>query len=100
MIIRDDKNIEINSLFPDSDWYEEGNSVVPDGTDLAAKVKKFAPYMDIIYGSDGSVVDVLPLEKPPESESPFSAKTSEERIAELEQLVADLTEIVLLGGGA
>lgn len=30
MIVRRDKSFEINSLFPNTDWYEEGNYVIDE----------------------------------------------------------------------
>ena len=67
MIIKKDKSVEMNSMFPNGDWYEEGNYVIDEtkeeNLELIQKVNKHAPYMELIIENE-VVVDVLPLERP------------------------------------
>ena len=90
MIIRQDKHYETNSLFPNSDWYEEGNYVVdetnPENADLIQKIKENAPYMDLVI-EDGEIIDIIPrpdLRPEPEPEHP-KPPSLEERLAAIEE---------------
>ena len=40
MIIRQDKTFETNSMFPNSDWYNEGNVVIDETTQKGQKMAK------------------------------------------------------------
>lgn len=64
MIIRQNKGIEQNSLYPDSNWYdnEPENIVIKDGSELAEKIKQYAPYFEL----NEDMTDITPTEKPPE----------------------------------
>ncbi len=71
MIVRKDKIIETNSLFPSTDWYNEGNYVIDEAKEenqeLIEKIKVNAPYMELVI-KDGQIVDIVPTERPePES---------------------------------
>ncbi|MFD2704620.1 DUF4376 domain-containing protein [Salibacterium lacus] len=79
MIIKSNKSFELNSTFPDSDWYNEGNYVIDEtkeeNQELIKKIKEHAPYMELVI-EDGEIVDIDPMEKPLE---PFK----ERKISEL-----------------
>ena len=53
-----------NSLYPDSNWYDNDDYyVLPDGSELATKFKSFFPYVDITT-NDGVIVGIIELERP------------------------------------
>jgi hypothetical protein len=77
MIIRTDKGYEINSEYPNENWYEnENNYIVDETTDagklLADKIKSKFPYYDLVV-SDGQLTDVTPY-------SPITATTDKPQI--------------------
>lgn len=68
MIVRKDKTYETNSMFPNTNWYdEEDNYVVDETTEdgrlLAQKIINNAPFMDLVI-ENGILVDIIPTEKP------------------------------------
>ncbi|QUH21409.1 hypothetical protein [Alkaliphilus sp. B6464] len=67
MIVLRDKTIETNSLFPSTDWYNEGNYIIDEtkeeNKELIEKIKLNAPYMELVI-EDGQIVDVIPTERP------------------------------------
>jgi len=90
MIVRSDKTYEVNSLFPDLDWYGEGNYVVDEtkaeNAALIQKIKDNAPYMDLIV-ENGEIIDIIPrpdLKPPPGQPEGVHHPTVEERLAALE----------------
>lgn len=87
MIVRKDKYAETNSLFPNIDWYNEGNHVIDEtleeNQELITKIKANAPYMDLVI-VDGKIVDIIPTERPePDlsvSESTFEELQTEQNV--------------------
>ncbi len=69
MIIRSNKTFETNSLFPNLDWYNENNYVIDEknegNKELIEKIKLHAPYMELVIDNE-KIVDILPIERPPE----------------------------------
>lgn len=67
MIMRYNKLFEQNSLFPNTDWYNEGNLVIDETTEqgkiLVQKIIENYPYYDLVI-VNGQVVDVAILPKP------------------------------------
>lgn len=63
MIIKPDKSYETNSLFPSTDWYNEGNYVIdettPEGKGLADKVMEYYPHYNLVLSENNEVVDVV-----------------------------------------
>ena len=62
MIIRQDKSFETNSLFPNSDWYDEGNLIIDETTQKGQKMAK--EYIENYPFVDFKNNKVLILEKP------------------------------------
>lgn len=67
MIIRKDKSCETNSLFPNSDWYGEGNFIIDETTEqgqqMAQTYTENYPFVD--FESEGDkVAKVLIMDKP------------------------------------
>lgn len=67
MIIRSDKSYETNSMFPNVDWYNEGNFIIDETTDegkqMAQTYIDSYPFVD--FEHDGEfVTKVIVLDKP------------------------------------
>ena len=66
MIVRRDRSFEINSLFPNTDWYEEGNYVIDEtkteNHELIEKIKRYSPFMELVI-KDDKLVDIIPNEE-------------------------------------
>lgn len=67
MIIREDKSYETNSLFPNTDWYNEGNYIIDETTELGKRMAQtyIENYPFVEFEHDGKLVTkVIVLEKP------------------------------------
>lgn len=67
MIIREDKSYETNSLFPNTDWYDEGNYIIDETTEQGKQMAQTYidnyPFVD--FEHDGEfVTKVIVLDKP------------------------------------
>lgn len=67
MIIREDKSCESNELFPNSDWYAEGNHIIDETTEqgklMAQKYIENYPFVD--FKAEGQMVtEVMVLNRP------------------------------------
>ena len=80
MIIFSNGSYEQCSEFPDSLYDEKAKYCVPDGSELASKIKS-TPYWEPVEDEMGQLADIIPIESP---------VTDEERIA---QLKSELDEI-------
>lgn len=87
--------LEISSIFPNTDWYEEGNEVIdettPEGKELLEKLLLYNPFFILIRDDDGKIVNVEddPIARKAWEEEEQQAKTSrmptnDERIEALE----------------
>ena len=105
MIILSDGNFETNSLFPNTDWYNEGNEVIDETTEegrlLAEKIMTLFPAYTIVRNAEGKIIDVVDdpvkreqLRQQEEQEAQESPPTLEERIQALEEL-----ELMRIFGG-
>jgi len=69
MIVRQNKNYETHSLYPNSDWENDGNYVIDETTDdgklLAQRVVDNSPYFDFALDANGTLIDITPTGKPP-----------------------------------
>lgn len=67
MIIREDKSYETNSLFPNIDWYNEGNYIIDETTEEGQQMAKtyIENYPFVDFEHDGEfVTKVIVLDKP------------------------------------
>jgi len=109
-IIREN-SLETNSLFPNSDWYNEGNEVIdettPEGKALVEKLLVLSPFFKLIRDSEGNIIDAeddiearqaWELEKQQRQEEWERTRppTEQERIEALENAMLTL----ILSGGA
>lgn len=90
MIIYNDKRFITNSAYPDTDWVGDADYVIPDGSELAEKIKAAYPYFELVFGDDGNIVDVEETERPPVPPEPPTN-------AELAAAIAELAEVICGG---
>lgn len=104
--------LQTNSLFPDTDWYNEGNEVIdettPEGRALVEKLLTLSPFYKLIRDSKGNIIDA---EDDPEARQAWELEkqlrqeewgrtrppTEQERIEALEYAMLDI--LFRQGGG-
>ena len=62
MVIFKDKRFITNSEHPDDDFVGNADYVVPDGSELADKIKRAYPNFDFVFDNDGNLIDVTEIE--------------------------------------
>ena len=90
MIVYKDKKFIANSEYPDTDWVGNADYVIPDGSELAEKIKAAYPYFEFVFDDDGNIVDVEETERPPVPPEPPTN-------AELAAAIAELAEVICGG---
>lgn len=64
MIIRANKGFETNTKYPNSDWYNDGNTLyvvdetTPEGKELAGKIQNAYPFYDYVTNDKGELIDI------------------------------------------
>ena len=65
MILYKNKRFISNSEYPDTDWVGDADFVIPDGSELAEKIKAAYPYFELVLNDDGSkIIDVVATSEP------------------------------------
>lgn len=108
MVIFADKGYMLDTARPNEDFTGgEALYVVEDGTALADKIRKYAPYYDFVTTKAGKLKDVTPFDPPEIEEIPVIttndlaiaiAEVAEQQAidkAEMEIAIAELAEAVL-----
>ena len=90
MILYKDKRFISNSEYPDTDWVGDADFVIPDGSELAEKIKAAYPYFEFVFDEDENLVDVEETERPPVPPEPPTN-------AELAAAIAELAEVICGG---
>ena len=67
MILYKNKNFITNSEHPNDDWVGNADYVVPDGSELAEKIKGVYPNFDFVFDDDRNLVDVTKISEPIEN---------------------------------
>lgn len=62
MVIFKDRRFITNSEHPDDDFIGNADFVIPDGSDLAEKIKATYPNFDFVFDGDGNLIDVAEIE--------------------------------------
>ena len=89
MIVYKDKKFIANSEYPDTDWVGDADFVIPDGSELAEKIKQAYPYFELVFDGE-NLVDIEETERPP---APPEPPTN----AELAAAIAELAEVICGG---
>ena len=89
MILYKNKKFISNSEYPDTDWVGDADFVIPDGSDLAEKIKQAYPYFEFIFDGE-NLIDIEETERPP---APPAPPTN----AELAAAIAELAEVICGG---
>lgn len=89
MIVYKDKRFISNSDYPDTDWVGDADYIIPDGSELAEKIKQAYPYFNFIFDGE-KIVDIEETERPP---APPAPPTN----AELAAAIAELAEVICSG---
>ena len=89
MILYKNKRFISNSEYPDTDWVGDADFVIPDGSELAEKIKAAYPYFELVFDGE-NIVDIEETERPPVPPAPPTN-------AELAAAIAELAEVVCGG---
>ena len=90
MILYADKSFITNSEHPNDDWTGHADWVIPDGSELAKKIKQLYPNFEFVFDNDGQPVDVTETEPKPVPPTPPTN-------AELAAAIAELAEVICGG---
>lgn len=66
MILYKDKKFISNSEYPDTDWVGDADFIIPDGSELAEKIKRAYPYFELVI-DDEELVDIEEINEPIEN---------------------------------
>ena len=89
MVIFKDKRFITNSEHPDDDFVGNADFVIPDGSELAEKIKAAYPYFELVFDSE-ELVGIEETERPPVPPEPPTN-------AELAAAIAELAEVICGG---
>lgn len=90
MILYADKSFITNSEHPNDDWTGHADWVIPDGSELAKKIKGLYPNFEFVFDDNGNPVDATETEPKP---APPAPPTN----AELAAAIAELAEVICSG---
>lgn len=93
MILYSDKRFITNSEHPNDDWAGHADWVIPDGSELAEKIKRLFPNFDFVFDDGGQPVDVTETGSDPAP----PVISLEQRISAMEDATAEIIEM-LMGG--
>ena len=92
MIIYKDKRFISNSEYPDTDWVGDADFVIPDGSELAEKIKQAYPYFELVFDGE-NLVDIEETERPPVP----PAITQEQRLTAAENAIEEIINLIMEG---
>ena len=92
MIIYKDKRFISNSEYPDTDWVGDADFVIPDGSELAEKIKQAYPYFEFIFDGE-ELVGIEETERPPVPPE----ITQEQRLTAAENAIEEIINLIMEG---
>ena len=94
MILYNNKQFVTNSNYPNNDWTENADWVIPDNSELAQKIISLYPNFDFVLNDDGTkIIDVVATEPQPEP----PAITQEQRMDAMENALEEIINIIMEG---
>ena len=92
MILYKNKRFISNSEYPDTDWVGDADYVIPDGSELAEKIKQAYPYFELVFDGE-NIVDIEETERPPV----LPAITQEQRLTAAENAIEEIINLIMEG---
>ena len=92
MVIFKDKRFITNSEHPDDDFVGNADYVIPDGSELAEKIKATYPYFEFVFDGE-NLVDIEKTERPP---APPTI-TQEQRLTAAENAIEEIINLIMEG---
>ena len=92
MVIFKDKRFITNSEHPDDDFVGNADFVIPDGSELAEKIKATYPYFEFVFDGE-NLVDIEETERPPVP----PAITQEQRLTAAENAIEEIINLIMEG---
>ena len=92
MIIYKDKRFISNSEYPDTDSVGDADYVIPDGSELAEKIKQAYPYFELVFDGE-ELVGIEETERPPVP----PAITQEQRLTAAENAIEEIINLIMEG---
>ena len=92
MVVYKNKNFVTNSKYPDSDFMGNADFVIPDGSELAEKIKNYENF-DFVLDEAGNLVDIEETERPPVP----PAITQEQRLTAAENAIEEIINLIMEG---
>ena len=92
MILYKNKKFISNSEYPDTDWVGDADFVIPDGSELAEKIKAAYPYFELILDGE-NLVGIEETERPPVP----PAITQEQRLTAAENAIEEIINLIMEG---
>lgn len=92
MIVYKDKKFITNSEYPDTDWVGNADFVIPDGSELAERIKAAYPYFNFVFDGE-KIVDIEETERPPVP----PAITQEQRLTAAENAIEEIINLIMEG---
>ena len=92
MVVYKNKNFVTNSKYPNSDFMGNADFVIPDGSEIAEKIKNYENF-DFVLDEAGNLVDVVKTECPPVP----PAITQEQRLTAAENAIEEIINLIMEG---
>ena len=92
MIVYKGKRFISNSEYPDTDWVGDADFVIPDGSELAERIKAAYPYFELVLNGE-ELVGIEETERPPVP----PAITQEQRLTAAENAIEEIINLIMEG---
>ena len=92
MVLYKDKRFVTRSNAPDTDFMGDADYVIPDGSELAKKIKQAYPYFNFIFDGE-KIVDIEETERPPVPPE----ITQEQRLTAAENAIEEIINLIMEG---
>ena len=92
MLVYKDKKFISNSEYPDTDWVGDADYVIPDGSELAERIKAAYPYFELVFDGE-KLVGMEETERPPVP----PAITQEQRLTAAENAIEEIINLIMEG---